>query len=140
MEISREDELAIEEIYLQRKWAAGARWGATKNEERAIDAYLDGIASRIDSKLIKSKRSRSCWTSETAHRQCLPPASAGRLGCDAILVNDVIDGAFPPGAARSRPLRTSRISQSVIANGADLGIAFDGDGDRSIFCDERAVP
>ena len=31
------------------------------------------------------------------------------------------------------------LSQSVIENNADIGVGYDGDGDRSIFCDEKGI-
>jgi len=56
VEVSREDELVIEDIYLQKSWIKNTEnWGTTKKEERAIEIYLKGIVSQVDSKLIESK-------------------------------------------------------------------------------------
>ncbi len=56
VEISREDELVVEDIYLQKSWIKNTEnWGTTGKEERAIETYLKGIASQVDSKLIESK-------------------------------------------------------------------------------------
>ena len=56
VEISREDELIIEDIYFKKTWIENPpKWGTTGTEDRAIQAYLDGITSQVDSKLIESK-------------------------------------------------------------------------------------
>ena len=56
IEISREDENVIEEIFFQKKWNHNSStFGSTKNDDRAIQTYLDGIKSQIDVSKIKSK-------------------------------------------------------------------------------------
>ena len=48
VEISREDELIIEDIYSQKSWIKNPEnWGTTGKEERAIEVYLKGIISHI---------------------------------------------------------------------------------------------
>ena len=59
------------------------------------------------------------------------------LNCKTILINDSLDGKFPGRGSEPTPENLSELSKSVIENNADFGIAFDGDGDRSIFCDEN---
>ena len=49
------------------------------------------------------------------------------------------DGRFPnrpPNPTEYDKLTALR--ESVLKSGADFGVAFDGDGDRAVFCDERA--
>jgi len=44
VEISREDELVIEDIYFKKSWITNPeKWGVTGEETRAIDTYLKGI-------------------------------------------------------------------------------------------------
>jgi phosphomannomutase/phosphoglucomutase len=58
------------------------------------------------------------------------------LGCKTILINEKIDGAFPGRGSEPTPQNLEKLSKMVVKSKADFGIAFDGDGDRSIFCDE----
>ena len=48
-----------------------------------------------------------------------------------------IDGNFPGRGSEPTPQNLSELSRVVQENNADVGIAFDGDGDRSIFCDDK---
>ena len=57
------------------------------------------------------------------------------------LIHDRPDGTFPErGPDCAKPEYLDELSAAVIARGADLGIAFDGDGDRVAFVDEGGVP
>jgi phosphoglucosamine mutase len=61
------------------------------------------------------------------------PVAARRLGADAIVIN-----AEPNGRninERCGATHTASLSAAVVAHGADLGLAFDGDGDRVIAVD-----
>ncbi len=53
------------------------------------------------------------------------------------MINEKVDGLFPGRGSEPTPQNLSELSKTVLQNNADLGIAFDGDGDRSIFCDDK---
>ena len=61
------------------------------------------------------------------------------MGCKVIALNAQPDGHFP--ARKSEPTAESLqdLGKVVKAIGADVGIAFDGDGDRVAFVDEAGV-
>jgi phosphomannomutase/phosphoglucomutase len=44
---------------------------------------------------------------------------------------------FPGRGSEPTPENLNELSQSVLNNKADLGVAFDGDGDRSLFCNNK---
>jgi phosphoglucosamine mutase len=64
------------------------------------------------------------------------PAALTALGCSVTTLNAQPDGYFP--ARKSEPTVESLhdLAMTVKALGADLGVAFDGDGDRVAFVDE----
>ena len=63
-----------------------------------------------------------------------------KLGISFIPLNFDIDGSFPnhsPDTSKEENLR--QLQEAVLANGADLGFAFDGDGDRISFVDKSGA-
>ena len=138
VEISREDELVIEDIYLQKSWINNPEnWGTTGKEERTIETYLKGIVSHVDSKLIESKNFKVVLDLGNGAQAVSAPDFCKMIQCEAFLINQNIDGNFPGRGSEPTPQNLSELSKIVIQNNADLGIAFDGDGDRSIFCDNK---
>ena len=138
VEISREDELIIEDIYLQKSWLKKPNsWGITGNENRTIETYLKGIISHVDSKLIESKHFKVVLDLGNGAQAVSAPNFCEILGCQTFLVNPNIDGTFRGRGSEPTPQNLSELSKTVRENNADVGIAFDGDGDRSIFCDNN---
>ncbi|MEK0349902.1 MAG: phosphoglucosamine mutase [Nitrosopumilus sp.] len=138
VEISREDELIIENIYMQKSWIKDTKtWGETGKEEKTIETYLKGIISQIDSKLIESKNFKVVLDLGNGVQAVSAPDFCKILHCELFLVNQNIDGNFPGRGSEPTPQNLSELSKTVIENNADFGIAFDGDGDRSIFCDNK---
>jgi phosphomannomutase / phosphoglucomutase len=138
VEISREDELIIEDIYVQKSWIKNStNWGITTKEEQAIKIYLDGIISQVDSKLIESKHFKVVLDLGNGAQIVSAPNFCNMMKCETLLINENIDGKFPGRGSEPTPQNLSELSKIVLENNADVGIAFDGDGDRSIFCDDK---
>ena len=53
-------------------------------------------------------------------------------------LNAEIDGSFPGRGSEPTPENLVDLKKLIKATGADLGIGFDGDGDRSIIIDEKS--
>ena len=138
VEISREDELIVEDIFLNKSWIKNpSKCGTTGTENKAIDVYVNGIISHIDSQKIKSKNLKVVLDLGNGAQAVTAPIFCKLLGCEIFLINEKIDGLFPGRGSEPTPQNLSELSKSVRQNNADLGIAFDGDGDRSIFCDNN---
>jgi phosphomannomutase/phosphoglucomutase len=65
------------------------------------------------------------------------PYLCERLGCKVITINGQPDGNFPGRGPEPTPAVLKGMSDAVKAYHANFGVAYDGDGDRSLFCDEN---
>ncbi len=136
IEISRESELQVEEIYFAKKWKTSKKFGSIINESRAISTYLSGIKKQVNVNKIKSRKLKIVLDLGNGAQAVTAPTLCKNLGCETILINEKIDGNFPGRGSEPTPQNLNNLSNMIIKSKADLGIAFDGDGDRSIFCDE----
>jgi phosphomannomutase/phosphoglucomutase len=136
IEISRENELQVEEIYFKKKWKTSNKFGSITDEQNALSAYLTGIKKQVNTKKIKSQNLKIVLDLGNGAQAVTAPVLCKDLGCTTILINEKIDGAFPGRGSEPTPQNLDRLSNMVVKSKADFGIAFDGDGDRSIFCDE----
>lgn len=138
VEISREDELVIEDIYFNKKWRDSTqKWGMTDKEDSAIQAYLDGVRSQINSQKIISKKFKVVLDLGNGAQSVTAPKFCNELGCKVFTINENIDGTFPGRGSEPTPENLAQLSKTVLKNNADFGVAFDGDGDRSLFCDDK---
>ncbi|MFH0766414.1 MAG: phosphomannomutase/phosphoglucomutase [Calditrichota bacterium] len=99
-----------------------------------IPEYLDDLASRL--KLSRSVRIAMDIGNGVAGLTAAPLFH--RLGCDAKIMFGEVDGNFPnhhPDPTVEANL--AQLKQTVIEGGCELGLAFDGDGDRIGVVDEK---
>jgi phosphomannomutase/phosphoglucomutase len=138
VEISRQDELVIEEIYFTKKWLKNSKKiGKTGTESRILSTYLSGIKSQVNSTKIKSKKFRVALDLGNGAQAVAAPRLCAELGCRVFAINQKIDGSFPGRGSEPTPSNLQKLSKTVITNKANIGVAFDGDGDRSLFCDNN---
>lgn len=100
-----------------------------------LPAYVDDVAGRLD-----LGRRRLRVVVDAGNGAAGPPAVAllTRLGVDFIPLHVTMDGRFPnhhPDPTVEANL--DELRAAVLAHGADLGVAYDGDGDRVGVIDDR---
>jgi len=140
VEVSREDENVIEEIFFKKNWKQkSSTFGSTKNDDRSVQTYLDGIKSQIDVSKIKSKNLKVVLDLGNGAQSVTAIKLCEQLGCEIVTINQQINGSFSGRGPEPTPYNLQDLSSAVVKNNADLGIAFDGDGDRSIFCDSKGM-
>jgi len=69
----------------------------------------------------------------------IAPVIFKRLGCKVIAVNAQPDGFFPGRSPEPSAESLQGLAETVKALGADVGVAYDGDGDRVAFVDENGI-
>ncbi|WP_255464488.1 phosphoglucosamine mutase, partial [Nitrosopumilus sp. b1] len=138
VEISREDEAKIEDIYFTKAWNnSSGKWGTTGSDDRVISTYFEGIKSQVNTSAIKEKKFIVVLDVGNGAQAITAPELSKELGCKTITINEKIDSTFPGRGSEPTPENLDKLSQTVLDSNADIGVAFDGDGDRSLFCDEN---
>lgn len=138
VEVSRLDEQRIEKIFHDGS-ASKANWrnvGTSRPETSVIRTYINEIISKVNAKLIQDRRLKVVVDAGNGAQSLAVPYLLESLGCKVITINSIIDGSFPGRGPEPHPDNLRDLVVAVRASNADLGVAYDGDGDRSIFCDE----
>jgi len=139
IETSHEQETEIERIYFENKNAL-AEWnklGTTRELLGVNDEYVEAIKKHVNVAKIAEKRYHVVVDAANSVGGLTAPILLRELGCKVTSINANIDGTFPGRLPEPRPENLNEIALTVKAVGADLGVAFDGDADRSIFVDEN---
>ncbi len=139
IELSHEQETEIERIYYGEK-ARLADWktiGTTRGLPGIIDEYIDGVKKNVNAAAIIQKHYHVLVDGANSVGSITGPRVARELGCKVTTLNANIDGTFPGRPPEPRPENLGDLATMVKAVGADLGVAYDGDADRSIFVDEK---
>lgn len=138
-EMSREDEGKIEKIYFSREFQP-ATWqhtGDLRHDVNANDLYIKGIINTIDADVIRQKKFKVVTDTGCGAGSLTLPFLLRRLGCEVITINAQIDGTFPSRNPEPTPDALSDLANLVIKEGAQMGVAHDGDADRAVFFDEN---
>lgn len=107
-----------------RNYPSGAGKLETRSvEQDYIDTIVGDIAVAAPLKVVLDAGNGAAGE--------IAPTLIGELGCEVLPLNCEIDGRFPahhpdPG----KPENLQQLIEKVRETGADIGIAFDGDGDR----------
>jgi len=136
IEISRDSELQVEKFYFTKKWMTAKKFGLITKESNAINTYLSGIKKQVNVSKIRSQKLKIVLDLGNGAQAVTAPTLCKELGCETVLINEKIDSNFSGRGSEPTPQNLDKLSDMIIKSKADLGIAFDGDGDRSIFCDE----
>ena len=118
------------------------------NEQGTLETYEDAIGYHLEQIL------RSAWLQLDSIRgtdlkvvidagngagSVISPSLLRKLGCRVVELNCVADGHFRR-PAEPTPEALDELCEIVLASGADIGFAHDGDADRLVVVTERGVP
>jgi len=138
IEISHEQETEIENLYFTDK-PSFAEWNklGAKHELTVVnDEYVEAVKKHVNTSEIAEKHYHVVVDAANSVGGLAAPRLLRDLGCKVTTINANIDGTFPGRMPEPRPENLKEIAIAVKAVGADLGVAFDGDADRSIFVGE----
>ena len=119
---------AIQDLY--RRIAANELERGGKGGLRHIDVVPDYV-ERITSDVQAERRMKVVVDCGNGIPGAVAPQVLEGIGCDVIPLYCDVDGTFPNHHPDpSDPHNLEDLIEAVRATGADLGVAFDGDGDR----------
>lgn len=139
VEVPKLDEQRIEKIFFEGSQTK-ADWktiGVARQEPSVVRNYLAGILSKVNTKMISDRKFTVAMDLGNGAQCVAAPYLVEALGCKLVTLNSVVDGDFPGRGPEPTPDTLKDLSVAVKSVGADLGVAYDGDGDRSMFCDEE---
>ncbi|TRO51865.1 phosphoglucosamine mutase [Candidatus Bathyarchaeota archaeon] len=139
IEISHEQEIEIENIYFEDK-PVFAEWNKLGSKHELADVneeYIEAVKKHVNIPEIAEKKYHVVIDAANSVGGLATPRLLRELGCKVTTINANIDGTFPGRMPEPRPENLQDMASTVKAVGADLGVAFDGDADRSIFVDEN---
>lgn len=139
IELSHEQETQIERIYFNGKikYAEWNKLGTTRDLPGVVNDYIEAIKKHINTSKIAKKKYHVVVDAANSVGSLATPYLLRDLGCKVTTINANIDGTFPGRLPEPRPENLENLALTVKAVGADLGVAFDGDADRSVFADEK---
>jgi len=127
--------LGLEKIMdsmLKGEHAASPRKGTSGSYTGIFDDYAAFVLPRIK---LKRKMKVVLDTCNSVPG-LIAPSVLEKAGCEVVTINKELDGTFKSRPPEPRAENLKDLQDAVRANGADLGIAYDGDGDRAVFVDE----
>ena len=139
VEISREDELRIESIYYSGNFSKNGGFGLDLVNDSIINSYAEAVLQLVDVQKIRSREFKVVIDVGNGAQAAAAPLLVQELGCKAIMINGSMDGDFPGRGPEPTPENLQVLSKMVRYTGSDIGVAYDGDGDRSLFCDETGT-
>jgi len=112
---------------------------ATISQLDILPEFVQHVISFVD--VSKLKPLRVVVDCANGMASLAAPAVLKKLPFEMIWLYQELDGTFPNHPADPlNPENLRDLQAKVLETSADLGIAFDGDGDRVFFVDEQAVP
>ena len=135
MAYTSDQESKIEEIYANKDYIS-VTWdkiGKLSVNEEIKGKYIDDLVDMVD---IKEgfKVVIDCASGAGSE---ISPLVFRKAGCEVTTLNSQPDGFFPGRNPEPNAENLQTLMKTVVAIGADLGIAHDGDADRMITVDEK---
>ncbi|CAN5562218.1 phosphoglucosamine mutase [soil metagenome] len=110
----------------------GGEIGNIAHDSRDVAAYVQALLNILPERLDGMKIAMDCADGAAYD---IAPLAARELGAELFLT-----GVTPDGTNINREggaTKPETIGRLTLARGADIGVAFDGDADRVVFCDEK---
>jgi phosphomannomutase/phosphoglucomutase len=133
-ELSRDAEERIEALY--HKGTEGAEWhsvGTMDNDATAAESYVEAIVKSVDAGAVRNANMTAVLDCANGAAFFTAPLLLEELGVRAITLNANPQGDFPGHPSEPTEDNLKDLISLMRSTNADIGIAHDGDADRTVF-------
>lgn len=137
--IPDEMDFEIERLYFdaEPKRAKFFEIGQIYHNDKIIEEYVDEAISKVDAQAIKDANLKVVVDCGSGAGCYTAPYLIRKLGCDVTTLNGQPDGFFPGRDPEPIEENLQELISVVKELEADIGLAHDGDADRTICIDEN---
>lgn len=137
--IGDEMELEIERLYFDAEpdRVEFHEIGEIYHNDKIIDEYVDEAVSKVDVQAIKDAKLKVVVDCGSGAGCFTAPYLIRKLGCEVTTLNSQPDGFFPGRNPEPIEENLQELISVVKELNADIGLAHDGDADRTICIDEK---
>ena len=111
--------------------------GEVEKNEGLLEEYIQNVINRVDADAIRKTKLKVIVDCGSGAACFTTPYLLRKLGCEVLTMNCQPDGFFPGRDPEPTEPNLKELIEVVKATGADIGIAHDGDADRTICIDEK---
>ncbi|MFC1597933.1 phosphomannomutase/phosphoglucomutase [Patescibacteria group bacterium] len=125
----------IRALVEKNEWVLSEEAGTLK-EVNVLDGYIEKALSMVDASVIKPFK--IAIDAGNGMGGLVAPMVFDQLPCEIVPLYFELDGSAPNH--EPNPIKIENVAdliETVKSEGCDLGLAFDGDGDRVFFIDEK---
>ncbi len=137
-ETSADEEAAVEDVYFAESFRS-VSWdavGGVSGDGSANDAYRQAVVDRVDVAAIRKRAFKVVVDPAGGPGALVLPQLLADLGCEVITIHGELDGTFSGRKSEPKEENLGVLIARVKEEGADMGLAQDGDADRCTFIDE----
>ena len=127
------EQSALAKTYLHADWQSV---GNTRPFPAAALAHAHAVIGGVAAAKIRKRKLRVALDFGNG-TSSLSRGVFDALGCEVIALNESIDGNFPGRPSEPSEANVQPLLKTVVREGCDLGVAWDGDSDRVVFVDEK---
>ncbi len=123
----------IQQIIAERKFTKPHTKGKMETYEGLVDEYADFVLNKIH---VEHKLNVVLDTGNSVSG-IVAPKLFKKTGCKVKVLNEKLDGSFPSRPPEPTEAALRQLIGEVKKTHADLGVGYDGDGDRAVFIDDK---
>jgi phosphomannomutase/phosphoglucomutase len=123
----------VKEIALKKRFLQTA----VRNKPQVYRQILSEYARFVLGKIKLKRKLKVVLDPGNGACGIIAPRLFRQTACKVKVINQKLDGSFPGRGPAPSEETLQRLKSEVIKMGADFGAAYDGDGDRSVFVDNK---